>query len=107
GTPYDFRQARRLGELAIDRAFTGLERGPDGRAWVHLAGAARTTSFWLDGTHPWLEIYTADSVPPTEHRKGLGVEPMTCPPNGFAGGIDVISLEPGAGHTGSWGIKAG
>jgi len=29
---------------------------------------------------------------------------MTCPPNAFASGVDVIPLEPGAPWSGAWGI---
>ncbi|MQY07941.1 aldose 1-epimerase family protein [Actinomadura macrotermitis] len=107
GTPYDLRAGARLGDLKIDRAFTGLDRDPDGRAWVHLAGSRRTTSFWIDRNHPWLEMYTADEVPPEHRRQGLGVEPMTGPPNAFASHTDVIALQPGDAFSGSWGIKAG
>lgn len=107
GTGYDLRAGRRLGALQIDRAFTDLDRDDTGRAWVHLSGVNRRTSFWLDRTHPWLEVYTADAVPPEQRRRGLGVEPMTCPPNALASGTDLIRLEPGAAHTGSWGIVAG
>ncbi|MFI6299253.1 aldose 1-epimerase family protein [Nonomuraea sp. NPDC050790] len=106
GTPYDLRAPRTLGDLRIDRAFTGLERDADGRAWVHLTGTSRATSLWSDRAHPWLEIYTADSVPIQERRTGLGVEPMTCPPNAFVSGTDVVALEPGDVFTGSWGITA-
>ncbi|MFE8018313.1 hypothetical protein ACFU3O_36990 [Streptomyces antibioticus] len=37
GTPYDFRVARRIGDLRLDTAFTGLDRLPDRRAVVRLA----------------------------------------------------------------------
>ncbi|GAB3683520.1 aldose 1-epimerase family protein [Actinocorallia lasiicapitis] len=104
GTPFDLRTPRKLGDLKIDRAFTGLERDEQGRAWVHLQGTTRTTSFWLDDVQPWLELYTADGVPDSDLRMGLGVEPMTCPPNGFASETDVVALQPGTAYSGSWGI---
>ncbi|MEV0585260.1 aldose 1-epimerase family protein [Nonomuraea sp. NPDC050310] len=107
GTPFDLREGRRLGDLKIDRAFTDLDRDEAGRAWVHLAGSARTTSFWADATHPWLELYTADEVPERLRRQGFGVEPMTSPPNALASGIDLHTLEPGASLAGSWGIRLG
>ncbi|GAA2407245.1 aldose 1-epimerase family protein [Actinomadura vinacea] len=107
GTPYDLREGRELGGLRIDNAFTGLRRDGDGRAWVRLAGGGRTTALWADAAHPWLEVYTADQAPGDRRRRGLGAEPMTCPPNAFATGIDVIHLEPGAQATGSWGIMSG
>ncbi|ADD42671.1 aldose 1-epimerase family protein [Stackebrandtia nassauensis] len=106
GTDYDLRDGRLLGDQRIDLAFTGLTRGADGRAWVHLSGENRTTSFWLDRTQPWLEIYTADNVPSTLARQGLGVEPMTSPPNAFATGDDLVRLDPGGTITGCWGIAA-
>ncbi|MFB4315754.1 aldose 1-epimerase family protein [Actinomadura sp. 21ATH] len=105
-TPYDLRDGRRLDGHAIDNAFTGLRRDGDGRAWVRLSGGGRTTALWADAAHPWLEIYTADQVPDDRRRRGLGAEPMTCPPNAFATGTDVIHLEPGAQAAGSWGIMA-
>jgi aldose 1-epimerase len=107
GTDHDFRDGRKLGDQVIDNAFTGLRRDGDGRAWARLSGGGRTTSLWADAAHPWLAIVTADAAPGARRRRGLGAEPMTCPPNAFATGIDVIHLEPGVRHTGSWGIIAG
>lgn len=106
GTPYDHREARRLGPQKIDNAFTGLLRGADGRLRVELRGGGRGAAFWMDDAHPWLEIYTADEAPPEHRRQGLGVEPMTCPPDAFNSGIDLIELKPGATFTGSWGIMS-
>ena len=107
GSDYDLRAGRVLGDQKIDIAFTGLERGADGRARVRLAGSRRSTSFWVDEAQPWLEIYTADNVPAGSMRRGLGCEPMAGPPNAFASGVDLIRLEPGAEYRGSWGIMAG
>ncbi|TDB90022.1 aldose epimerase [Actinomadura sp. KC216] len=104
GTEYDLRAAPLLGDRRIDNAFTGLSRDGDGRAWVVLAGTARTVRLWADEAHPWMEVYTADNTP--DPRAGLGVEPMTCPPNAFASGEDLLHLEPGAEFTGTWGIQA-
>jgi aldose 1-epimerase len=109
GTPYDLREPRALGDQTIDNAFTGLRRDPDGKARVRLVSAdgSRTALFWLDEAHDWLEIYTGDQVPPEQKRLGLGVEPMTCPPDAFNSGIDVIDIKPGDTYSGSWGIMAG
>ncbi|WP_289009739.1 aldose 1-epimerase family protein [uncultured Thermomonospora sp.] len=107
GTPYDRREPSVLGSQRIDNAYTGLRRDGTGRAWVRLRGGGRAVSCWLDETQPWLEIYTADRLPGPLRRLGLGVEPMTGPPNAFASGIDLIELQPGHTVTGSWGIIAG
>jgi aldose 1-epimerase len=104
GTPYDFREGRPLGATEIDNPYTGLRRDADGRAWVRLEDGARSVALWADEAHPWLEIYTADETPAEMRRAGMGVEPMTCPPNAFVTGTDLITLEPGAEFSGSWGI---
>ncbi|MFI0367980.1 aldose 1-epimerase family protein [Actinomadura sp. 1N219] len=104
GTRYDLRTGTLLSDRLIDNAFTDLNRDGDGRVWVILAGAAHTVRLWADEAHPWMEIYTADNAP--NPREGLGIEPMTCPPNAFASGEGLRHLEPGAEFTGTWGIQA-
>jgi aldose 1-epimerase len=54
----------------------------------------------------WLQIHTADKLPPAINRLGLAVEPMTCPPDAFNSGVDMIRLEPGAVHQAGWSIFA-
>lgn len=104
GTMYDLRTGQPLDGRRIDNAFAELNRDGEGRAWVTLSGAGRTVGLWADEAHPWMEVYTADDA--RDPRRGLGVEPMTCPPNAFATGEGVRSLRPGDEFTGSWGIKA-
>jgi aldose 1-epimerase len=110
GTPYDFREPRPIGDLPIDYAFTDLDRGPDGLARVRLASAQspeQAVEVWVDEGYPYLEIFTADTVPDVQRRRhGLGVEPMTGPPNAFVTGEDLIRLEPHVTVTRRWGIQA-
>jgi aldose 1-epimerase len=104
GTPFDFRGGKRLGDLDVDYAFTDLRRDSGGRAWVRLTGSdGRTVELWVDRTFPIIEIYTADTLTPHRRRRGLGTEPMTCPPNAFQTGERVIRLEPAASATTTWG----
>lgn len=106
GTPYDFRTPRPIGELRIDYAFTDLDRDSDGRAWVSLTGAdQRTAQLWVDDRYPLVELYTADTLVPQRRRRGLGTEPMTCPPNAFQTGEDVVSLEPDQSMVTTWGAR--
>lgn len=105
GTPYDFSTARRLGPLAVDHAFGDLRRDGQGRAWVRLTGPdGATVGLWVDASYPYLEIYTGDTLAPPRRRRGLGAEPMTCPPNALATGQDVIRLRPGQSTTSVWGV---
>jgi len=104
GTAFAFRALRPIGELAVDFAFTDLERDGEGRAWARLARPdGRTAELWVDDTYPVLEIYTGDTLAPDRRRRGLGCEPMTCPPNGLQSGEGIIRLEPGESHVGRWG----
>lgn len=106
GTIYDFRQAKRLGALRLDFAFTDLARDGDGRAWARLGGPdGRHAELWVDGSYPIIELYTGDTLPVSRRRLGLGTEPMTCPPNAFASGDGVIRLEPGRKVTTTWGAR--
>ena len=106
GTPYDFATRRRLGDLEIDFAFRGLERDADGRAWVRLTGTDNeTAALWVDATYPLVEIFTGDTLAPHRRRRGLGVEPMSAPPNAFATGEDVIRLEPEQTIVHRWGVQ--
>jgi aldose 1-epimerase len=107
GTPQDFREPRRMRNSLVNHAYTGLSRDADGRATARLSADGRTVSLWADASFPWLQVYTADEVPGADRRMGLAVEPMTCPPNAFATGHDVIDLKAGHTVSGSWGIMAG
>jgi aldose 1-epimerase len=106
GTEYDFRAGREIGGTVLDNAFTELERDGDSKARVLLddaAGGAGLT-LWVDESYRYLMLYTGDSRPDVA-RRGLAVEPMTCPPNAFRTGESVIRLEPGESIASSWGIE--
>jgi aldose 1-epimerase len=108
GTDFDFQSGRTLGDVHIDHAFTDLTRDADGLATITLASpdTHRRVAVWLDESYPYVMLFTGDTVEPSaRRRRGLGVEPMTCPPNGFASGIDLIRLEPGEAVTTRWGIR--
>ena len=97
-------EPRSLGEARIDNAFTDLARDDGGRAWTRLWGPdGGCAELWVDGRYGFVETYTGDTLAPDRARRGLGTEPMTCPPNGFASGDHVIRLEPGELVTATWG----
>jgi aldose 1-epimerase len=35
----------------------------------------------------------------------LAIEPMTCPPNAFRSGTDLIVLQPGSSRSLAWGVQ--
>ena len=106
GTEYDFRKPRRIGLTRIDHAFTGLTREDDDRAWVKMSADGGAIGLWADATYPWLQVFTGDALEPERRRKALAVEPMTCPPNAFASGDDLVTLAPGQSITHTWGITS-
>jgi aldose 1-epimerase len=103
GTAYDFRTARNIGAATLDDAFTDLGRDADGTVRV---GASAVT-LWAGPGFDYLQVFTGDTLGADRRRRGLAVEPMTCPPNALATGEGVIHLDPGASATLSWGITPG
>jgi aldose 1-epimerase len=106
GTELDFRRPRRIGATKLDNAFSDLERDDGGLAVVSLEdpdGGDRL-ALWVDDAYRYVMVFTGD--PPTDvDRRGLAVEPMTCPPDAFRSGESLIRLDPGRSFTSSWGIR--
>jgi aldose 1-epimerase len=105
GTPYDFRTPALIGGTSIDHALTGLARDAAGRAWARLAGRDTRLAFWAGPGYDWLQVFSGDALDAAHRRRAIAMEPMTCPPNALASGIDLLTLEPGASVTHSWGIQ--
>lgn len=105
-TDFDFRHARGLGSQQIDHAYTDLARDETGRTWARLSAPdGHQVALWVDENHPYVEVYTGDTLAEPRRRQGLAVEPMTCPPNAFQTGEDVIRLGPGQSVTTAWGAR--
>lgn len=106
GTEYDFRAGRTIGAIVLDNAFTELERDAGGRANVLLdePDGASGLTLWVDESYPYLMVFTGDPLPDVA-RRGIAVEPMTCPPNAFRSGESLIRLEPGESTSSTWGIE--
>jgi aldose 1-epimerase len=108
GTPFDFRSPQLLGKTAIDHAFTDLGAIPGGdevRLRLRDPGGTGVAMIWGEAC-PWVQLHTADHPIPERHRIGLAVEPMTCPPNAFNSGEDLVNLLPGTTHNADWTITA-
>jgi len=106
GTQFDFRAARQIGTVTLDHAFTGLERDEAGLAWARLTGGGAGTALWAGPGYGWLQAFTGDTLGPDHRRRAVAIEPMTCPPNAFVTGTDLLTLEPGETVTHRWGIQA-
>lgn len=106
GSEFDFRAPTTIGSLFIDHAFTDLGRDEQERAVVTVTAPSGTGVELSAGPEcPWLQIHTGDRPEPRNNRLGLAVEPMTCPPDAFRSGIDVVRLVPDAEHSASWTLR--
>lgn len=106
GSPFDFSAPTVIGPLFIDHAFTDLGRDEAGQLQVRVTAPGGTGAAMTAGPEcGWLQIHTGDRPEPENHRLGLAVEPMTCPPDAFRSGTDVVRLVPDAEHVASWTIS--
>lgn len=104
GSDFDFSEPRVLGSMSLDHAFTGLPadgweaslRDPASGAVTVLSAPAGPAG------SDWLQVYSGEEL----GRRGMAVEPMTCPPDAFNSGTDLIVLEPGDEHVFSYSIHA-
>jgi aldose 1-epimerase len=96
-----------IGPAVWDDCLTGLVRGTDGRAVTRLAGPERSVELWVDECWPYLMVFTGDTLAGAARRRGVAVEPMTCPPGAFATGADLVILAPGQSFDASFGISEG
>ena len=91
-------------ELALDGDRVGSRQLDETR---HVPGGWRLetgrATVWADEAWPWVQVFTGDL--PDVGRRGLALEPMTCPPQAFRTGEGVIRLEPGDRWSGEWGIE--
>jgi aldose 1-epimerase len=105
GTPYDFRVPRQISETTLDHPFSGVQfSGGWASATLTDPDSGRAARVSFDETFEWLQVFSADSHGPTT-RQYLAIEPMTCPPNAFRSGVDLVVLEPGDVHTAALAIS--
>ena len=96
-----------LAGQSLDAAFTELDRAPDGSTEVVLSSPAGAVRIWADPAFGWWQVYTSDMYPAgsDRHRRSVAIEPMTCGPDAFNTGVDVLMLEPGQPWRASWGVR--
>ncbi|WP_405833712.1 gluconokinase, GntK/IdnK-type [Streptomyces sp. NBC_00105] len=107
GTAYDFRTARPIGVEHLDTAYTGLDRDPAGHCTVRLAhpsGRHGIDVRLVEGIR-YVQVYTGDTLSETgRRRRGVAIEPMSCPADAFRSGTALAVLQPGDSHVFRWGL---
>ena len=107
GTELDFTQPRPLRGLRLDTAFTAVTPDGDGISEAVLSNRESAVTIWAEPDFTWWQIYTSDQFPPDSerYRRSLALEAMTCAPDAFNSGADLIVLEPGVPWSAAWGVR--
>jgi aldose 1-epimerase len=93
GSPFDFREARPLGDTTLDTCFADFTEPA-----VEFDGLRLS---W-DGAFTFGQLFSGDSLSPDHRRRGLATEPMSCPADAFNSGEGLVVLDPGQSWSGSW-----
>ena len=99
---HDLRAGASLRGRRLDTAFTDVSGTS-----VQVAGGGRVLEVWADDAFGWWQVYTSDYFPAgsPRHRRGLAVEAMTCGPDAFNTGRDLLVLEPDDRWGAEWGVR--
>jgi aldose 1-epimerase len=105
GGEFDYTEPRRIGNAVLDTAFGDVMRDDDGGSSVTLSTVdGRGARVWADSAFGWWQVFTSDTLPAERFRRSVAIEPMTCPPDAFRSGRDLIVLAPGETWQAAWGI---
>jgi aldose 1-epimerase len=96
GSNFDFIGLKKISNLFIDHAFKYSSDYPRSISLLNAEGQGAEVIF--DDQSKWIQIHTADRDLQADSRMAVAIEPMTCPPDTFNSGIDLIVLEPGKKH---------
>ena len=107
GTEYDYTEPRRIGDAVLDTTFGDIDHDADGITAVTIADPASAAKVvvWADEQFKYWQVFSGDTLHGERFRRSVAIEPMTCPPDAFRTGRDLIVLEPGQSWSASWGIK--
>ena len=101
----DFRYPRQIGNTFIDHAFLVDESLKETNIEI-LAPSGNGVGMSYSKNLNWIQIHTADRDGGADSRRSLAVEPMTCPPDAFNSGIDLLHLLPAQIERSTWKIYA-
>lgn len=101
--PGDLRAGRRVGDLQLDAAYTGLV--PEEGEFRHRLEApdGRRVYLWTGPEFGYVHVFITDQLP--GRPCAVALEPMTAPADALNSGDGLRWLEPGAGFAAEWGIR--
>jgi aldose 1-epimerase len=108
-TALDYTTPRVIGSTVLDDCFCDVIHGDDGRARASLSDPAsgRRLTVWLGPGYRYVQVFSGETLAPERRRRSLAIEPMSCPPNAFRTGTDLITLQPDQSVDLEWGVTLG
>jgi aldose 1-epimerase len=98
---FNFNSGRRIGKTFIDHAFQ-IDKSNRNQSVELISPSGAGVGMRYSGDLNWIQIHTADRENGSDSRTCLAVEPMTCPPDAFNSGTDLLHLKPGESHSSTW-----
>lgn len=107
GTDYDYNEPRRIGIQILDTTFSGIEHDASGITTVTIAdpNSDAKVAVWADEKFKYWQVFSGDTLHGERFRRSVAIEPMTCPPDAYRTGRDLVVLEPGQSWSAAWGIR--
>jgi aldose 1-epimerase len=107
GTEFDYTEPRRIGTAVLDTTWGDLIADEDGGSSVTIAApdGSQSVTVWGDDNFHWWQVFTGDTLHGERFRRSLAIEPMTCPPDAYRSGRDLLVLAPGSTWQASWGVR--
>jgi len=102
---FDFNSGKLIGPQFIDHAFH-IDYTKKDQAVTIMAPSQKGVKMTYSEAARWIQIHTADRGGGADSRTCLAVEPMSCPPDAFNSGVDLLLLSEGETHSISWQISA-
>ena len=102
-TEFDFRKLKQISNLFIDHAFKADAVLPPRVRLINESKLGVELEF--DESTKWIQVHTADRDGKEDARMAVAIEPMSCPPDAFNSGLDLITLAPNERHSFSLKIK--
>ncbi|GAS98677.1 aldose epimerase [Mycolicibacterium canariasense] len=106
GSYWDLRVGRRVADLDLDDAWTGLHITDGGSVHSLRAPDGQTVSLWADQQFGYIQVFTTRRYPVGDQFvTAVAVEPMTAPADALNSGEGLRWLEPGDSWSASWSIR--
>lgn len=102
----DFHRPAPLRGVQLDHCFRVNPAVADPAAELRAADGSGVRITAQGSWAGWWQAFTSDASPGPLRRAAVALEPMSCPPEAFRTGTDVVVLEPGMQHQASWTIAA-